>query len=272
MYDCYIIMCPIRTRKRAAQLRQLIKLCVTGISVVLLMLAFIPTNLLTFGDRLVCGSIGFLIFVICRPLVIFRLLMRLMDLIALIVARIHDCSQSDSEDLDPLTTVQETAVQEERSFKVSNNREAKLERVSGNRSAVTIETLNKKQPVNEITTDQEWRDFLGSHVLLKSFITKVVGVTFQNDDGTDRQEILSKCLRGEPIAFYWHDFRGSPACAVITDHGQIGYLRATLAADLDFNYGGDDYTFSGQIIDVTGGVDGLNYGCNIMINIYELAK
>lgn len=129
-------------------MRQLIKLCVTGISVVLLMLAFIPTNLLTFGDRLVCGSIGFLIFVICQPLVIFRLLMWLRDLIALIVARIHDCSQSDSEDFDPLTTVQETAVQQEMAPPPKVSPEVKLKPIPEHKPTMAIETPIKEGHAN----------------------------------------------------------------------------------------------------------------------------
>ena len=120
----------------------------------------------------------------------------------------------------------------------------------------------------EITTREELAEFERSHILIRSFITKVVGVSYPNDDGSSRQEILSSCLRGEPVGFYWHTFNGEPACAVISDHGQIGYLRADLAADLDYEYSGDEYYFSGRISDITGGKDGLHYGCNILLSIY----
>lgn len=133
---------------------------------------------------------------------------------------------------------------------------------------MTIATLNEKKPNLEITTEQDYREFLDSHSLIRSFITKVVGVTYPNDDGTDRQEILSMCVSGEPVAFHWHTFRGAPACAVITDRGQIGYLSADLAADLDRDYNGDEYIFEGHISDILGGEDGLNYGCYIMLSIY----
>ena len=133
---------------------------------------------------------------------------------------------------------------------------------------VTIETLNEDRPALEIKTEQEYGEFLNSYSLIRSFITKVVGVTYPNDDGTDRQEILSMCVSGEPVAFHWHTFRGAPACAVITDHGQIGYLSADLAADLDMDYGGEEYIFEGHISDILGGEDGLNYGCYIMLSIY----
>lgn len=119
-----------------------------------------------------------------------------------------------------------------------------------------------------INTETELSEFMESHVLVRSFSTKVVGVTYNNDDGTSRQENLSCCLRGEPVGFHWHQFNGKPACAVISDHGQIGYLRENLAIDLDRNYGSDEYYMSGQITDITGGVDGMYYGCNITLSIY----
>lgn len=134
--------------------------------------------------------------------------------------------------------------------------------------AKTIAEMQKKESIPEITTEQEYLDFLNSYGLIRSFITKVVGVTFPNDDGTNRQDILAMCVNGEPVVFDWHTFRGAPACAVITDHGQIGYLSAELAAELDADYGEDEYIFEGHISDILGGEDGLNYGCYIMLSIY----
>ena len=121
----------------------------------------------------------------------------------------------------------------------------------------------------EISTQSDAEAFFGSNDLVRSFHTRVVGVTYNNDDGSSRQEILSRCLIGEPVSFYWHTFNGAPACAVISDHGQIGYLSANLAADLDRDYGSDDYYFVAQISDITGGCDGYSYGCNLLIAIYQ---
>ena len=121
----------------------------------------------------------------------------------------------------------------------------------------------------EISTQSDAEAFFGSNDLVRSFHTRVVGVTYDNDDGSSRQEILSRCLIGEPVSFYWHTFNGAPACAVISDHGQIGYLSANLAADLDRDYGSDDYCFMAHISSITGGYDGCGYGCNLLLAIYE---
>lgn len=132
-----------------------------------------------------------------------------------------------------------------------------------------LTNLIKKTNGSSASTRQELDDFLSENTLVRSFHTRVVGVTYDNDDGTSRQEALSYCLRGEPVGFYWHDFRGRPACAVISDHGQIGYLSADLAEDLHYNYASDRYSLVAHISDVTGGQDGYSYGCNILLSIYE---
>lgn len=129
--------------------------------------------------------------------------------------------------------------------------------------------LIKKTSGASASTRQDLDDFLSRNTLVRSFHTRVVGVTYDNDDGTSRQEALSHCLRGESVGFYWHDFRGRHACAVISDHGQIGYLSADLAEDLHYDYASDRYSLVANISDITGGQDGYSYGCNILLSIYE---
>ena len=132
-----------------------------------------------------------------------------------------------------------------------------------------LNKLIKKTNGASASTKQELQDFLSRNQLVRSFPTRVVGVIYNNDDGTSRQEVLSHCLRGEPVGFYWHTFQGAPACAVISDRGQVGYLSAELAADLDYEYGSDCYTMVGYISDITGGYDGYSYGCNLILSIYR---
>lgn len=132
-----------------------------------------------------------------------------------------------------------------------------------------LKTLVRETGGSSASTKQALETFLGENRLVRSFHTRVVGVTYDNDDGSSRQEALSCCLRGEPVGFYWHDFRGSPACAVISDHGQIGYLSADLAEDLHYDYQDDRFSLVAHISDITGGYDGYSYGCNLLVSIYE---
>lgn len=147
--------------------------------------------------------------------------------------------------------------------------EPKAQKKQNTQQPATIADMTVDHLADEIFTEQDYARFLAENELVRSFITKVVGVSFPNDNGTSRQEILSQCLRGEPVSFHWYTFRGDPACSVITNHGQIGHLPAKLAAQLDKEFGDDTYTFVGAISDILGGENDLHYGCNIIISIYK---
>lgn len=104
--------------------------------------------------------------------------------------------------------------------------------------------------------------------LLKSINTRVVGVSFQNDDGTDRQEILSGLSVGEGMLLKYFEYENEPAYAVTDAVGnRIGSLSKELAADIYRKY--KDCYFSVVISDITGGDDGRKYGCIIDIDIYD---
>ncbi len=112
---------------------------------------------------------------------------------------------------------------------------------------------------------------------MESFHTKAVGVTYPNDDGTDRQKIIAKCkvgdrliLQHEPenpydenaIAVYCRQssfFGGSKI-------KQIGHLPSRTARNLHM----DERIVDGGQLDakisaVTGGYDGKTMGVNIEI-------
>ena len=50
--------------------------------------------------------------------------------------------------------------------------------------------------------------------LLKSMTTRVVGVSFDNDDGTGRQDIISGLSVGEALLLNYHEYENEPAYAV----------------------------------------------------------
>lgn len=118
------------------------------------------------------------------------------------------------------------------------------------------------------STGKDYNDFVNEHPVIKEFHTKVVGVSFPNDDGSSRQAILSNCRRGDYITLEFYRYHGRPAYAVFTEHGQIGNLSADLAESLTTEYG-SDFFVSGFICQITGGSGGLYYGCNIFVRIYQ---
>lgn len=95
-----------------------------------------------------------------------------------------------------------------------------------------------------------------------SIRTKVVGVTFKNDDGTDRQKILKRVSPGDTLELKPYTYNGAPAIMVVHALGCIGNLKATLAADLCK----EQYIpHTAKVLDITGGTNGKSYGCNIEI-------
>lgn len=104
--------------------------------------------------------------------------------------------------------------------------------------------------------------------VLRDFNTKVVGVTFGNDDGTSRQEIIRACKPGDDIIFKPVPTAEYPdAVGVFNKRGQqLGHLGADLAAELKSKY--PNNPMSVTVNNITGGGD-KNYGCNLHIIIYQ---
>lgn len=144
-----------------------------------------------------------------------------------------------------------------------------LDWLTGTPQSRPTESKNRKSDKTiYIDTEEELIEFLESHELVKDFHTKVVGVTYNNDDGSSRQKILSMCRDGESVVLRSFKYQGAPAIAVLTDHGQIGFLSASLVADIDAMFG-KDIIFCATISSMTGGENGLYYGCNLHVLIYK---
>ena len=90
----------------------------------------------------------------------------------------------------------------------------------------------------------------GSRVL-NTIRTKVVGVTFNNEDGENRQDILSKMSGSEDITVEKYTYNGEPAAYVKWGDKVIGNLSAELAGDLARKYPKARYT--AEILEISGG-------------------
>lgn len=103
---------------------------------------------------------------------------------------------------------------------------------------------------------------------LKTIDAKVVGITFKNDDGTDRQELLSYVSVGDPAIIEYFEYRGEPAYSVSTVDGeQIGNLSKELAADIHRKY--KECVFDTKISEIYYFDDGVKTGCRVSMDIYE---
>lgn len=160
-------------------------------------------------------------------------------------------------------------------IKLRRNRKKKLQEITiQGIQAEAANIVRQIQQESAIKAEMQSDYFADSYDLIRSLYTKVVGVSHPNDDGTSRQEILSRCKEGEQLTLDWRTFDAEPACAVISDHGQIGFLKADLAADLyrdyiEWNLEDDGPFIFAVIGNITGGENGLHYGCNIKLSIYQ---
>lgn len=105
--------------------------------------------------------------------------------------------------------------------------------------------------------------------VLRDFHTKVAGVTFKNDDGTSRQDIIRTLSVGSDVVFRPVEIKGHPeAIAVYSNTGkQIGFLNAYLAEEMRDRYAQNP--MSVVISSISGGEDDKSLGCNLHIVIYE---
>lgn len=108
-----------------------------------------------------------------------------------------------------------------------------------------------------------------SRSIVRDFNSKVVGVSFGNDDGTSRQEIIKTCKPGDDLILKPVPTTEYPdAIGVFTKQGkQLGHINAELAAELKNDY--PNNLMSVTVNNITGGGD-KTYGCNIHIVIYSL--
>jgi hypothetical protein len=108
----------------------------------------------------------------------------------------------------------------------------------------------------------------------QTFRVKVVGVTYRNKDGSDRQKIISNCKKGEIINLVRekNNSHDKNAIAVVSQNGNmIGYLPSDSRLADHIDKGGH---VTAKIINIIGGptileklfkMEGKSYGCVLEI-------
>ena len=103
---------------------------------------------------------------------------------------------------------------------------------------------------------------------VRHFFTKVAGVSFKNDDGSDRQEILSTCSPLQTLRLEHEENNpyDSNAISVCTEDGrQIGHLFRDVAADVWWRMQ-HNFTYAAISANITGGTKGQpERGMNILL-------
>lgn len=111
---------------------------------------------------------------------------------------------------------------------------------------------------------------------------KVAGVTYQNDDGTDRQTILRHLyFKDKPYAdedgtvtaeIKETDYKGEPAYAVFMNGYQIGFVPKAKIPDVKEALDHDDVVVNGARVTGGGHTDDgeqINYGCLVSLKYTE---
>lgn len=105
--------------------------------------------------------------------------------------------------------------------------------------------------------------------VVRSFYTKIVGVSHKNPDGSSRQKIIARCSVGERLRLVRepdnpHD---SQAIAVVRESGeQLGYISSDVAFRLADEID-NGKRFAARISDITCGGDRSVRGVNILIDV-----
>lgn len=103
---------------------------------------------------------------------------------------------------------------------------------------------------------------------------KVVGVTFANDDGTNRQRLLKKLYFKDPpfdsyvdISFEEYDYQGETAFAVLANGymiGNVGRNDIPFFEEFIYNHYVEDFEVS--VGGMSEGKENIRYGCKIRIS------
>lgn len=122
-------------------------------------------------------------------------------------------------------------------------------------------TDNKNQSGENVTYESVYQNTIH---------TKIVGVTCDNDDGTNRQELLEDLMSDDYLNVVETDFNDKPAYEFRNIYDNVvGYLNKQLASDINEVYGPGVY-LNVKDFEITGGGE-KNYGCNVTLDIFTLS-
>jgi tetratricopeptide (TPR) repeat protein len=99
----------------------------------------------------------------------------------------------------------------------------------------------------------------------RTFNAKIIGVTYKNKDGSNRQSIISKCRFNEKLLLIPEKYKGDWAISVCRENfEQLGYLSADLAYEISDLMVRRKSRVDAKISSLTGG-NGKTKGANIEI-------
>lgn len=115
------------------------------------------------------------------------------------------------------------------------------------------------------------KEILGVPAVIHYPKITVVGVTYSNDDGVSRQELLRAMKEADNLKItlnptvFEKDGVSKPAIEVLWGNSLVGYLGQELASNLTSNYSNASYEVQDAF--VRGGTDGLSFGLSIDFDV-----
>lgn len=116
-------------------------------------------------------------------------------------------------------------------------------------------------------------------LIIENYKLQLVGVTYRNDDGMNRQDLLASLstkikagenpeLKAEGYLYTPKVGDPEPAIKITYNDVIIGHIAADVVKDIESNYKTPQY--KAEILEITGGKDGLSYGCDVMLSIISV--
>jgi len=120
----------------------------------------------------------------------------------------------------------------------------------------------------EVLSQTQTQNIERSLAVVDVIKTKLVGVTFKNDDGTNRQDIIQDYSAGDVLTLDFCPTEKYPYKVEVQGYGVdvLGCISKELSETL-YEYLEDNCEFRVKILEVTGGDFEKSYGCNIQIDI-----
>lgn len=131
-----------------------------------------------------------------------------------------------------------------------------------------------KQPIQYTQQQQQQQSYnnyppTADPAIIRDFHSKVVGVSFNNDDGSSRQEIIRNSIIDEDLYFKPMFTAEYPNAIGVFNHRgqQLGHLTDKLASEIKTMY--PQNIIAAKLCNITGG-NGYPYGANLHILIFAL--
>lgn len=130
--------------------------------------------------------------------------------------------------------------------------------------------IKNKQLAEKWTEWQNHFDPENCSEIQKKFNSKVVGVTYKNNDGSSRQEIISKCKINEKLLLIPEKYKQDWAILVCRESYEVlGYLNSDLAREISDLIIRKKSQVDAKITSLTGG-NGTTKGVNIELTKYVI--